>query len=89
MWVVWLLSLSLCFRTNITSSICFFRAHQQVKYEALVVMSLRLTYGGAGLAAILSGQGLLTLAALELAAQVPTVTFTCLGKISGPKETRD
>jgi O-antigen/teichoic acid export membrane protein len=68
-WVVWLLSLSLFFRTNITSSNCFFRAHQQVKYEALVVISFRLIYGGAGLAAILSGQGLLTLSAIELTAQ--------------------
>jgi len=68
-WVVWLLSLSLFFRTNITSSNCFFRAHQQAKYEALVVISFRLIYGGAGLAAILSGQGLLTLATLELSAQ--------------------
>ncbi|MBI4643517.1 MAG: flippase [Deltaproteobacteria bacterium] len=68
-WVIWLLSLSLFFRTNITSSNSFFRAHQQAKYEALVVISFRVVYGGAGLAAILSGQGLLTLAGLELAAQ--------------------
>jgi O-antigen/teichoic acid export membrane protein len=68
-WVVWLLSLSLFFRTNIISSNSFFRAHQQAKYEALVVISFRLVYGGAGLTAILSGRGLLTLAGLELAAQ--------------------
>jgi O-antigen/teichoic acid export membrane protein len=69
-WVVWLLSLSLFFRTNITSSNSFFRAYQQVKYEALVVISFRMVYGGAGVAAILSRPGLLTLAGLELAAQV-------------------
>ena len=46
-WVVWLLSLSLFFRTNITSSNCFV-APQQAKYEALVVISFRLVYGGAG-----------------------------------------
>lgn len=68
-WVIWLLSLSLFFRTNITSSNSFFRAHQQAKYEALVVISFRVVYGAAGLTAILSGQGLLTLAGLELAAQ--------------------
>jgi O-antigen/teichoic acid export membrane protein len=68
-WVVWLLSLSLFFRTNIISSNSFFRAHQKAKYEALVVISFRVVYGGAGLAAILSGQGLLTLAGLELVAQ--------------------
>lgn len=68
-WVVWLLSASLFFKTNITSTNCFFRAHQRAKYEALVVISFRLVYGGTGLAAILSGQGLLTLAGLELVAQ--------------------
>ncbi len=68
-WVIWLLSLSLFFRTNITSSNSFFRAHQQAKYEALVVISFRVVYGAAGLTAILSGQGLLTLAGLELVAQ--------------------
>jgi O-antigen/teichoic acid export membrane protein len=68
-WVVWLLSASLFFKTNITSTNCFFRAHQQAKYEALVVISFRLVYGTTGLAAILSGQGLLTLAGLELVAQ--------------------
>jgi O-antigen/teichoic acid export membrane protein len=74
-WVIWLLSLSLFFRTNITSSNSFFRAHQQAKYEALVVISFRVVYGGAGLAAILSGQGLLTLAGLELAAQTGACTL--------------
>ena len=74
-WVVWLLSLSLFFRTNITSSNSFFRAHQQAKYEALVVISFRVVYGAAGLTAILSGRGLLTLAGLELAAQAGACTL--------------
>ncbi|MFA5112259.1 MAG: flippase [Desulfobaccales bacterium] len=69
-WVIWLLSLSLFFRANIVSSTSFFRAHQQAKYEALVVISFRLVYGGVGIAAILSGRGLLTLAGLELVAQM-------------------
>ncbi len=68
--VIWLLSLSLFFRANIVSSTSFFRAHQQAKYEALVVISFRLVYGGVGIAAILSGRGLLTLAGLELVAQI-------------------
>ncbi len=69
-WVIWLLSLSLFFRANIVSSTSFFRAHQQAKYEALVVISFRLVYGGIGIAAILSGRGLVTLASLELVAQI-------------------
>lgn len=69
-WVIWLLSLSLFFRANIASSNSFFRGRQQAKYEALVVTGFRLVYGSAGVAAILSGQGLLALAGLELVAQM-------------------
>ena len=68
-WVVWILSLSLLFRANVASSNCFFRAHQKAEYEAVVVVGFRLTYGVAGLVAILSGYGLIALAVLELTAQ--------------------
>lgn len=68
--VVTILGLSLFFRTNIASGNAFFRACQKAGYEALVVMSFRVVYGVAGLAAILSGQGLLTLVGLELIAQM-------------------
>jgi O-antigen/teichoic acid export membrane protein len=65
--VVWILSLTLFFRTNIASTTSFFRATLQAKYEALVIIALRLVYGTAGLVAIFSGYGLLTLVSLELA----------------------
>jgi O-antigen/teichoic acid export membrane protein len=68
-WVVTILGLSLFFRTNVASGNAFFRACQKAGYEALVVMSFRLVYGGVGLAAVLSGQGLITLVSLELIAQ--------------------
>ncbi|MGV8048760.1 MAG: oligosaccharide flippase family protein [Anaerolineaceae bacterium] len=68
-WVVTILSISLFFRTNVASGNAFFRACQKSGYEALVVMSFRVVYGCAGLAAILSGQGLITLVSLELIAQ--------------------
>lgn len=68
-WVVTILGFSLFFRTNVASGNAFFRACQKAGYEALVVMSFRLVYGCVGLAAVLSGQGLITLVTLELVAQ--------------------
>ncbi len=69
-WVVWILSLTIFFRSQATSTNAFFRARQQVKYEAIVVLTQRLAYTSAGLAAILAGYGLLSLVSLELAAQI-------------------
>ena len=64
------LTLALFFRTHITSTAALFRARQKAQYEAAVVLTMRLLYGGLGLAAILMGQGLLTLVTLELGAQI-------------------
>ncbi len=73
--VVWILSLTLFFRTNLTSTTAFFRATLQAKYEALVIISLRLVYTTAGMAAVLAGYGLLTLVSLELLATVTACTL--------------
>ena len=69
-WVVWILSLTIFFRSQATSTNAFFRARQQVKYESVVVVTQRLAYTSAGLAAILAGYGLLTLVSLELFTQI-------------------
>ena len=66
--VVWILSLTLFFRTNISTTTAFFRATLQAKYEAIVIISLRLVYVTAGLTAIYYGRGLIALVSLELAA---------------------
>ncbi|MFZ5569581.1 MAG: flippase [Thermodesulfobacteriota bacterium] len=86
-WVVIILGLSLFFRANIASGNAFFRACQKAGYEALVVMSFRLVYGMAGLAAILSGRGLITLVLLELIAQAGACCLSWwlfLRKIAAP-----
>ena len=70
LWVVWILSVTIFFRSQATSTNAFFRARQQVKYESIVVVTQRLAYTSAGLAAILAGYGLLTLVSLELLAQM-------------------
>lgn len=67
--VVGLLTLALFFRTHTVSAATFFRARQQAAYEAGVVLTFRLLYGGAGVAALWAGQGLLTLVLLETLAQ--------------------
>jgi O-antigen/teichoic acid export membrane protein len=69
-WVVWILSLTIFFRSQANSTNAFFRATQKVKYESVVVVTQRLVYTSAGLAAILMGYGLLTLVSFELAAQM-------------------
>jgi len=69
-WVVWILSLTIFFRSQAGSTNAFFRATQQVKYESIVVVTQRLVYTSAGLAAILMGYGLLTLVSFELVAQM-------------------
>ena len=69
-WVVGVLSLTIFFRSHATSTNAFFRARQQVKYESIVVLTQRLAYTSAGLAAILAGYGLLSLVSLELVAQI-------------------
>jgi O-antigen/teichoic acid export membrane protein len=66
--IVWILSFALFFRVNLSSANSFFRARQQARYEAMVVMAMRLTYSLLGIAALLSGRGLVTLVTLELAA---------------------
>lgn len=66
--VVWLLSLTLFFRTNLATTTAFFRATQQARYEAVVVISLRLMYSVAGMAAVWAGYGLLVLVSLEMLA---------------------
>jgi O-antigen/teichoic acid export membrane protein len=68
-WVVWILTGTMFFQTNFTATNAFFRAYQKAKYEAMVRMSLRVVYTSLGLAAILSGRGLLTLVTLEFIAQ--------------------
>lgn len=68
--VLLVLTLALFFRTHTASAAAFFRARQKAQYEAAVVLTMRLLYGGLGLAAILTGQGLLTLVSLELGAQI-------------------
>lgn len=67
--VVWILTGAMFFQTNFTATNAFFRAYQKAKYEAIVRMSLRVVYTSLGLAAILSGRGLLTLVTLEFIAQ--------------------
>jgi O-antigen/teichoic acid export membrane protein len=69
-WVVWILSMTIFFRSQANATNAFFRASQQVKYESVVVVTQRLVYTCAGMAAILTGYGLLTLVSLELFAQV-------------------
>jgi O-antigen/teichoic acid export membrane protein len=69
-WVVWILSLTIFFRSQANSTNAFFRATQKVKYESVVIVTQRLVYTSAGLAAILMGYGLLTLVSLELMAQM-------------------
>ncbi|MFZ2087425.1 MAG: flippase, partial [Desulfobaccales bacterium] len=69
-WVVWILSLTIFFRSQANSTNAFFRARQQVRYETFVVITQRLAYTSAGVAAVLAGQGLLTLVTLELLSQV-------------------
>jgi O-antigen/teichoic acid export membrane protein len=69
-WVVWILSLTIFFRSQATSTNAFFRATQKVKYESVVVVTQRLVYTSAGLVAILMGYGLLTLVSFELVAQM-------------------
>ena len=73
--VVLILSLTLFFRTNLTSTTAFFRATLQARYEALVIISLRLIYTLAGVAAVLAGYGLLTLVSLELLATATACTL--------------
>jgi O-antigen/teichoic acid export membrane protein len=68
--VLLVLTGALFFRTHTASATAFFRARQKAQYEAAMVITMRLLYGGAGLAAILTGQGLLTLVLLELGAQI-------------------
>lgn len=68
--VLLILTGALFFRTHTASVAALFRARQKAQYEATVVLTLRLLYGGLGLAAVLSGYGLLTLVSLELAAQI-------------------
>jgi O-antigen/teichoic acid export membrane protein len=68
--VVWTLSAALFFQTSVNVTNAFFRAHLKVKYEAIVLLTMRITYAGAGLTALLSGQGLLTLVSIELIAWV-------------------
>jgi O-antigen/teichoic acid export membrane protein len=67
--VVWILTGAMFFQSNFTATNAFFRAYQKAKYEAVVRMSMRLVYTSLGLAAILSGRGLLTLVTLEFIAQ--------------------
>ncbi len=69
-WVVWILSLTIFFRSQASSTNAFFRARQQAGYESVVVITQRLAYTSAGMAAILAGQGLLTLVTVELLAQI-------------------
>jgi O-antigen/teichoic acid export membrane protein len=69
-WVVWILSLTIFFRSQANSTNAFFRATQKVKYESVVVVTQRLAYTSAGVAAILLGYGLLALVSLELVAQM-------------------
>jgi O-antigen/teichoic acid export membrane protein len=69
-WVVWILSLTIFFRSQANATNAFFRARQQVKYESVVVVTQRLAYTSAGMAAILAGYGLLALVSLELLAQI-------------------
>ena len=69
-WAVWILSLTIFFRSQANATHAFFRARQQVKYESFVVMTQRLVYTSAGVAAILAGYGLLTLVSLELLSQM-------------------
>lgn len=68
--VLLILTLALFFRTHTVSVAALFRARQKAQYEAAVVLTMRLLYGGLGLAAVLSGYGLLTLVSLELGAQI-------------------
>lgn len=68
--VLLILTGALFFRTHTASIAALFRAHQKAQYEATVVLTMRLLYGGLGLAAVLSGYGLLTLVSLELGAQI-------------------
>jgi len=68
--VLLILTAALFFRTHTASAAALFRARQKAQYEAAVVLTMRLFYGGLGLAAVLSGYGLLTLVSLELGAQV-------------------
>jgi O-antigen/teichoic acid export membrane protein len=69
-WVVWILSLTIFFRSQANATNAFFRARQQVRYEAVVVVTQRFAYTSAGIAAILAGYGLLALVSLELIAQI-------------------
>jgi O-antigen/teichoic acid export membrane protein len=73
--IVWILSGAMFFQTNLAATNAFFRGFQKASYEAAVRMSLRLIYTSAGLYAILSGQGLLTLVSLELVAQASACFF--------------
>lgn len=66
--VVWTLSVALFFQTSVNITNAFFRAHQKVKYEAIVMFAMRTTYAGAALTALLSGRGLLALVTIELIA---------------------
>lgn len=68
--VLLILTGALFFRTHTASVAALFRARQKAQYEAAVVLTMRLLYGGLGLAAVLSGYGLLTLVCLELGAQM-------------------
>lgn len=67
--VVWILTGSMFFQTNLLATNAFFRAFQKAEYEAIVRISLRFIYTGTGILAILSGHGLITLVTLELVAQ--------------------
>lgn len=73
--VIWVLTGTMFFQINMVAANSFFRAHQKSKYEASVRMILRLVYTTAGIAAILSGRGLLVLVGIELVAQMSACFF--------------
>lgn len=66
--VVLILAIAMFFRTNMTATCAFFRARQIAHYEALIRMVLRLGYTSAGIYAVITGWGLITLVSLECVA---------------------
>ena len=69
MQVVWISAASMFFRTNLSDICAFFRGRQMSHLQAVVMISFRVVYFSLGLAAILSGYGLLALVGLECLAQ--------------------
>ena len=67
--VVALLLAALFFRSHTASLTALFRGRQLAGVEARVVITMRLLYGGGGVAAVLAGYGLVALALLEVGAQ--------------------